>query len=916
MPTELPTGTVTFLFTDVAGSTRLLEELGAEGYAEALRGHRAVIRDALAVHGGAEVDTQGDAFFCAFSSARAAVACAESVQSSLDRGPIRVRIGVHTGEALLAGAHYVGMDVHKAARIGASGHGGQVVISPATAGLLEPGAFALTDLGLHRLKDLSAPLTLYQLGDTDFGPLNTLFRTNLPVPATPFLGREAELRELVHRVSRESVRLLTLTGPGGTGKTRFALQLAAELSDAFPDGVSWVPLASLRDAGLVASAIAQTIDVEERAGEPLSAAIPRGLGAKRLLLLLDNCEHVVEAVSEVVSPLLAGCPNLLVLATSRQPLAVAGEQVYAVQPLEPTDALSLFETRARAAGAQFDPAESRAAMEALCARLDNLPLAVELAAARTAALPPAALLERLSSRIDVLRGPRDVDERQRTLHATISWSHDLLDGGEQRLFRRLAVFPAGAALDVVETVCEADLEELLSLVAQSLVRQTPASGGEPRYWMLETIREFAAAMLEEAGETSAYRDRHLDRFVAMARDSAARLAGPGSTEVLDRLEQDRENLRAAFSWAMARAEDGGENARGPYGGAAVSLSIVLSSLHVLRGRYAEGEDALRAALALGPVPLDAAILWSRLGRVLRQSGRPDGLDAHLEAARVLERVSERDEAWWGTWIDVKLEEAHHHYFQADVVELGRLIDQIEPEVRRHGNPRQELQFLHVTAQNAYRRERYALSDETESLIREIYRRSLELEDVQADFTLGFGLLWRGNLDEAESAFHRGLASARRRGDALIEVRCLVYALVLHRKRGDVEGVRALLEELRALDDLHGYVGLVQANAAWLASRDGDDDAAVAFAQAALAGWEAEDRLGPTVFQWTARFPLLGVELRRGRLEPALEHARAVLDASQQTLPSELHALVVDAVQTEDASVLAQAVECARTSGHA
>jgi predicted ATPase/class 3 adenylate cyclase len=882
---QLPTGTVTFLFTDVESSTHLLEELGAEGYAEELERHRVVVREALAAHGGAEVDTQGDAFFCAFPSARAAVACAEAIQEALDAGPTRIRIGIHTGEALLAGDRYVGLDVHRAARIGATGHGGQVVVSPATQALLEPGSFALTELGAHRLKDLSEPVTLYQLGREQFAPLKTLFRTNLPVPATPFLGRQRELEELVRRLTETPVRLLTLTGAGGTGKTRFALQLAAEVSDGFADGVFWAPLASLRDPALVASAVAQALEAEERAGEPLPTAIARSVGGKRLLFLLDNCEHVLDAAAEVVSPLLASCPNLLVLTTSREPVGVAAEQVYPLQPLLPTDAVTLFESRARAAGATFDAADGRAAVEALCARLDNLPLAVELAAARTAAIPPAALLERLATRLDVLKGPRDADERQRTLRAAIEWSHDLLESREQALFRRLAVFHRGGTLDAVEEVCEADLDDLLSLVAKSLVRQTEAVGGEPRYWMLETIREFAHAELERSGEAERFRERHLDRFAALARDARAGLAGPRSTEWYARLDQDLENLRAAFSWAVERSRE-----------AAIAIAVALAPLHLLRGRYAEAEEVIAKARALRPDAFDDVLLLRRLGRVLRQSGRPaEGLEAYLEAERVLEGVEARDDAWWRSWLDVKIGEANHHYFQGDLDRLAALADELRPLVERHGGAVQQIEFLHVMAQNAYRRERYVLSAETEELVRAIYRRQLELGVGSAHFTLGFCLLWRGKPEEAAQSLGAGLATARERGDALIEVRCLVYEALARRRLGNVERARELLGEVAALENLHGYDGLVEANLAWVAWRDGDLDRAELAAERALSVWRGESRSGPTIFQWTARFPLAGVHLAHGRLDAALEQLRALLDPALHPLPPELCSLVEEAV---------------------
>jgi predicted ATPase/class 3 adenylate cyclase len=908
---ELPTGTVTFLFTDVESSTRLLEELGAEGYADALAEHRRVIRDALAAHGGAEVDTQGDAFFCAFPSARAAVACADSVQRSLDGGPIRVRIGIHTGEALLAGDHYVGIDVHRAARIGAAGHGGQVVISPATRALLEPGSFELTELGRHRLKDLSEPVPLYQLGGGDFPPLKTLFRTNLPVPATPFLGREAELRELVDRLEESSVRLLTLTGPGGTGKTRFALQLAGEVSERFPDGVFWVPLASLRDPDLLPSAVAQAVEADEEPNETLAGALQRSVGAKRLLLLLDNCEHVLDAAADVVAALLAACPNLLVLATSRQPLALGGEHVYAVQPLQPDDAVALFESRARAAGSTFDLVSSRPAVEALCERLDRLPLAVELAAARTAAIPPAALLERLSSRLDVLAGPRDAAQRQRTLRATIEWSHDLLSGAERALFRRLAVFRAGGTLDAVEEVCEAHLEDLFSLVAQSLVRQSEAPGGEPRYWMLETIREFAESELERSGEAGPLRDRHLERFRALAREASVRLVGHESTEWYGRLERDLQNLRAAFDRALERSAGTGD------GAAAVDLAVAVAPLHHMRGRYEEAEDVIRKALVLEPHLWDEVLLRRRLARVVAQRGRPaEGLASSREAESLLETVEDRNEAWWEEWLNVMIERANHHYFHGDTEALAALTDALRPHVEHHATSVQQIQFLHVLAQNALRRERYLLSEETEALSREIYRRSLATGIGSAEFSLGFTLLWRRRLDEAVQCFEQGLAVARARGDALIEVRCLVYQLVAHRLRGDVERVRRLLSEVARLDDVLGYDGLVHANEAWLAYRDGDLDRVVVEADLAFADWTGRQRSGPSVFQWMARFPMVGVELQRGRLDAALAHARAMLDPSQALLPAELLAPVEAAVADGDRESLTRAFEAAGAAGYA
>ena len=918
MRDDLPRGTVTFVFTDVEGSTALLAELGAERFAEALAEHRELVRAALLEHGGAEVDTQGDAFFCAFGYAAAAVGFAEDVQARSAATRIQVRIGIHTGEALVSGDHYVGMDVHRAARIGAAGHGGQVVISSATAGLLDAESFELRDLGDHRLKDLSAPVRLYQLGAAELGPLKTLFRTNLPVPATAFLGRGAELAELTRRLSERSLRLLTLTGPGGTGKTRLALQLAGELADGFPDGVFWAPLASLRDPALVQSTVADVLGVREEPGRSVGAAIVDTLRARRVLFLLDNCEHVLGAVVEVVAPVLASCPDVLLVATSREPLEVSGEHVYAVQPLASTDASALFDARARAAGAPASALEGGDGdvIGALCARLDNLPLAVELAAARAAALTPAALLDRLESRLDVLRGPRDADERQRTLHATIAWSYDLLEEGEQCVFRRLAVFAGGATLEAAETVCDAELDDLLSLVAKSLVRYTATEGGDARYWMLETIREFAVDRLGESGEHETYRDRHCSWFAQVAVGARERLVGPGSSEVLARLERDRENLRSAFARALEREgmRDGEAAVRA---GSVVPLAVVLCRLHTLHGRYGEAEAVARHGLDGERGALDAAALLQGLGVVLSRQGRVDeGVDALREAERILDSTNVRGSAWWTAWIDVRLEQAHRFYYEGDLDELARVIAESRSVVEEHGSPVQRLEFLHVLAQDAYRRERYVPSEETETLVREIYLRSLELEDVYAEFTLGFCLLWRGKLDEAETHMLRGLESARARGDALIEARCLVYALLARRRRGDVEGARQLLAELDALEDLQRYSGLVHASAAWIALRDGDLARAAELGERALADWAADPgRGGPAVFQWGARFPLMAVALADGDAAGALAHANSLLDPRQQPLPAELGEIVRTAVHESDAGALRSALELARLDGY-
>lgn len=909
MTEVLPTGTVTFLFTDVEGSTRLLDELGAEAYAVELVRHRDIVRHALIAHGGVEVDTQGDAFFCAFASARGAVSCAAAIRDALADGHVRLRMGIHTGEALVVGRHYVGMDVHRAARIGACGHGGQVVLSPSTVALLEPGEFVVRDLGAHRLKDLAAPVVLSQLGDEKHPPLKALFRTNLPVPATPFLGREDELTGLVGLASEPGVRVLTLTGPGGTGKTRLSLQLAAELSDSYPDGVWWVPLAPLRGDAGVGSAVASVLEVEEEPGRDVAESIASALARKRLLVLVDNCEHVIDAAARLVAALVGSCPDVIVIATSREPLAIAGENVFPVQPLAAPDAVALFRARAHAAGAGLEGADVDGAVAALCARLDNLPLAVELAAARAAALPPSALLERLSSGLDLLKGPRDVDERQRTLRATIAWSYDLLDEDERRLFRRFAVFVGGATLSAIEAVCEASIDDVLSLASKSLIRRASAESDEPRYFMLETIREFAADELAASGDLDDLHVRHATWFADVARSSDAEIERPDSGERLARIELDLENLRAALTWVE---RDGVSSPDG------LAIATAVGRRHFLRGRYSEAEDVARRSLALAPEdPLERATLWDWLARVLRLQGRPDeALDAFRAAERTLQAPVDRDEAWWERWLQVELDLATFFYFENVQDDLADLVQALEPLVEQHGTREQLLDLLHLRAQQAYRSERYALSEETEVLAREAYRMGLELDDVTAEFTMGFCQLWRGKPAEAEGHFLRGREVARARGVALIETRCLVYGVIARRRQNDAEGARAWLDELVLQDELHGYAGLTAANLAWLAYRDGDLELATQRANEALADWKPEGRGSSGVFAWTARFPLLGVELARGRTDAALEHARALLDPSLQPLPAELADLAERAVETAEPADLVEALERARSIGYA
>jgi predicted ATPase/class 3 adenylate cyclase len=526
---ELPRGTVTLLFTDIEGSTRLLHDLG-EGYAQPLAEHRRVLRRAFQAHGGVEVDTQGDAFFYAFERASDAAAAAEEAQTALAGGPIRVRMGLHTGEPQVTAEGYVGLDVHKGARVATAAHGGQVLLSQATRELVEAD---MLDLGEHRLKDFAEPIWIYQLGQARFPPLKTISNTNLPRPASSFIGRGREVADVVSLL-RNGARLVTLSGPGGAGKTRLALESAAELVPEYRNGVFWVGLAALRDPALALETVAQTLGAKEE----LAAHI----GERELLLLLDNFEQVVDAASEL-SPLLRACANLCLLVTSRELLRIEGEVEYAVPPLAAHEAVELFCARA-----QLDADETIAS---LCRRLDNLPLAVELAAARTAVLSPGQILERLSQRLDLLAGGRDAEARQQTLRATLEWSRDLLSPEEQYLFARLSVFAGGCTLEAAADVCDAEVDTLQSLVDKSLLRHT-----EERFWMLETIREFAAERVEESGEAEELRSKHAAYFLELfeARDNERRKGRVTLSEYVGLVRGEQDNARGALAWYRAAGD--------------------------------------------------------------------------------------------------------------------------------------------------------------------------------------------------------------------------------------------------------------------------------------------------------------------------------------------------------------------------
>ena len=617
---ELLTGTVTFLFSDIEGSTRLLQEQG-DAWPAMLARHNELLEAAFVARGGQVVGTEGDSFFVAFPAAPSAVAAAVDAQRALAAEPwpagadVRVRIGMHTGEASLGTDSYVGLNVHRASRIASVGHGGQVLLSSVTRALIEeelPSGVGLRDLGEHRLRDLERPEHLWQLAidglPSEFPPIGSYGETpnNLPTRLTTFLGREAEIAEVAALLA--SNRLLTLTGPGGTGKTRLSLEVAGRSLAAFPEGVYFVELSTITEPELVPATIGQALGLPDRGGRTAVERLVDHVAERRLLLVLDNFEQVLAAAPSVAQ-LLAACPRLTILTSSRSALHVSGEQEYAVPPLglpdpanlPPLDQLSQYEAvalfieRARAVRPSFavDNANAPAVAE-LCVRLDGLPLAIELAAARIRILTPQAMLERIGDRLGLLAaGARDLPERQQTLRGAIAWSHDLLDEDERRLFACLSVFVGGAGIDAIERVCGAEVDGdafdvLASLVEKSLVRQSEGIEGAPRFGMLETIREFAMERAIEGGRWALLRQHHAELFLSLVEEASVRLMGTDKRVWLDRFEEDHDNLRAAMAWAIeeGRAET------------ALRMGAGLWRFWQMRGYLGEAIDRLEQTLAM------------------------------------------------------------------------------------------------------------------------------------------------------------------------------------------------------------------------------------------------------------------------------------------------------------------------------
>ena len=641
----LPAGIITFLFTDVEGSTHLWE-LHPAAMREAMARHDGVIEESVAHSSGRVVRPrgEGDSRFAVFARATDAAAAARDIQQTLAAEPwptplpLRVRMALHTGEADLRAGDYYGSDVNRCARLRAIAYGGQTLLSQSTHDLIRdalPEKVAVQDLGEHRLKDLLRAEHVYQLDvmgqSADFPPLHSVdaFPNNLPVQLTSFVGRVHELSEV--KRSLDTTHLLTLTGPGGTGKTRLSLQVAAEVLDAFGDGAWLVELAPLSDPALLTQTVAAALGVREQPGRPISDTLSDYLRAKNLLLILDNCEHLIEACAQLANTLLRTCPHLRILTSSRESLGIAGETSYRVPSLSvpdwrqanayevilENDCVRLFVDRAVAAQNRFRLTEKNAgAIAQICSRLDGIPLAIELAAARVKVFSPEQIAARLDDRFRLLTGgSRTALPRQQTLRALIDWSYDMLPKAEQVLLRRLSVFAGGWTFEAAEGVCEGIedgetrgggdqqkepvaashiprgpiasddvLDSLTHLVDKSLVA-ADEQGQDVRYRLLETIRQYARGKLLESGESAPLRDRHLDFFVKLAEEAEPKLESAEEFEWMSRLEPDHDNLRAALEWGFDNQPD-----------LALRLSGALMFFWNQKGFASEGRGWLEAAL--------------------------------------------------------------------------------------------------------------------------------------------------------------------------------------------------------------------------------------------------------------------------------------------------------------------------------
>ena len=855
----LPTGTVTFLFTDIEGSTELLHYLGDHRYAGVLADQRRMLRAAFQAGGGHEVDTQGDAFLVAFGTARQGVQAAVAAQRALAAHPwpegarVRVRMGLHTGHPTPAEHGYVGVDVHRAARIMATGYGGQILLSQATHDHLGPDlpeGVTVRSLGEHRLKDLPHPEPIYQIViaglRADFPPLKALpiISNNLPSQLTTFIGRERDIADVKHLLA--DAPLLTLVGPGGAGKTRLSIQVAADLIDQFEKGVWLIELAPLTDPALVVQAVASPFAVGEVAGRTLLSVLVDYLQAKSLLLVLDNCEHLVTACAELVGTLLRACPNVKVLTSSREALGVAGEVTYRVPPLSRPDpkrvqsleqvtefeSVRLFVERAVRSQPRFALTDANAnAVAQICHRLDGIPLAIELAAARARVLTVDQIAARLDDRFRLLtRGSRAGLPHHQTLRAAMDWGYDLLEAEERALLRRLSVFAGGCTLEAVEAICAGDDVEVLdvddlvaSLVDKSFVT-AEGLNGDTRYGLLETIRQYGHEKLQESGEAAVLRGRHLDWYLGLAEQAEPELQGSEEVGWLNRLEMEHDNLRTALDWAAS----GARNIE-----ARLRLAGALHRFWSMRGHLTEGRSWLESAIGEGGDASPARVKAIYGAGVLAfDQGDYARAEALLEQSLALSREH-------GDMVSTARTLNHLalvHRDRGDYARAITLLEESQALCRATGQKWVLAQALHSLALAVRRLEDY---DRATALLEEslpLWRETGDKSGLARSFaSLGVLARYRGDFARARALLEESLALSREWGHKSAVADVLLNLGSVAKNEGDYARATALYQECLILSREIGHrlhIGVALENLAIVTHYQGDDERASELAEEA------------------------------------------------------------------------------------